>query len=62
MEKFNILNKQEYSCLTERRKKILMLRDEGFTLEEIGNYFNVTRERIRQIEKASRKKIQDSTL
>ncbi len=49
------------STLTEREKKILMLRfgiSDGAakTLEEVGNIFKVTRERVRQIEaKALRK-------
>ena len=47
--------------LSEREKKVLILRfglDDGRprTLEEVGREFNVTRERIRQIEaKALRK-------
>ena len=47
--------------LSEREKKVLMLRfglEDGRprTLEEVGKEFNVTRERIRQIEaKALRK-------
>ena len=49
------------STLTEREKKVLTLRfglEDGRarTLEEVGREFNVTRERIRQIEaKALRK-------
>jgi RNA polymerase primary sigma factor len=49
------------SSLTEREQKVLRLRfglDDGRnrTLEEVGKEFNVTRERIRQIEaKALRK-------
>jgi RNA polymerase primary sigma factor len=49
------------SSLTPREKKVLVLRfglDDGRsrTLEEVGREFNVTRERIRQIEaKALRK-------
>ena len=49
------------STLTEREQKVLRLRfglDDGRqrTLEEVGREFNVTRERIRQIEaKALRK-------
>ena len=49
------------STLTEREQKVLRLRfglDDGRprTLEEVGRQFNVTRERIRQIEaKALRK-------
>jgi RNA polymerase primary sigma factor len=47
--------------LTERERKVLILRfgledGRGRTLEEVGKEFNVTRERIRQIEaKALRK-------
>ena len=49
------------STLTPREEKVLKMRfgigeDREFTLEEVGEYFNVTRERIRQIEgKALRK-------
>ena len=52
---------QALSVLSEREKQVLMLRfgidtDHPMTLEEIGVVFNVTRERIRQIEaKALRK-------
>ena len=43
------------SVLSERENKVLSLRfglEDGKprTLEEVGQYFNVTRERIRQIE------------
>ena len=43
------------SCLPLREQEVLKMRfglDEGYalTLEEVGLYFNVTRERIRQIE------------
>ena len=45
------------STLSEREEKVLRLRfglDDGRarTLEEVGKEFNVTRERIRQIEQA----------
>jgi len=49
------------STLTPREEKVLKMRfgigeDREFTLEEVGEHFNVTRERIRQIEgKALRK-------
>ena len=44
-----------FSCLTDRERKVLYLRfglkdGRPRTLEEVGQYFNVTRERIRQIE------------
>ena len=50
-----------FSCLTDRERKVLYLRfglkdGRPRTLEEVGQHFNVTRERIRQIEaKALRK-------
>ena len=48
--------------LTEREKGVLALRfgmDDGTprTLEEVGKYFGVTRERIRQIEGKALKKL-----
>ncbi len=44
-----------FSCLTEREQQVLILRfglkdGKPRTLEEVGQLFNVTRERIRQIE------------
>ncbi len=50
------------STLTEREKKILILRfgiQDGCprTLEEVGNVFKVTRERVRQIEAKALKKL-----
>lgn len=44
-----------FSCLTEREQQVLILRfglkdGKPRTLEEVGQHFNVTRERIRQIE------------
>lgn len=44
-----------FTCLTDREHKVLSLRfglkdGKPRTLEEVGQYFNVTRERIRQIE------------
>ncbi len=61
---FTLLHEQlmeALGTLTEREQKVLKLRfglDDGRprTLEEVGKEFNVTRERIRQIEaKALRK-------
>ena len=58
---FNVLNELE-----ERESEIIRLRyglDDGRprTLEEVGNEFNVTRERIRQIEVKSLKKLRSPT-
>ncbi|MBI4706546.1 MAG: RNA polymerase sigma factor RpoD [Candidatus Omnitrophica bacterium] len=52
--------------LTEREKKILVLRfgvNDGCarTLEEVGNIFKVTRERVRQIEAKALKKLRHPT-
>jgi len=33
-----------------------------YTLDEIGRYFNLTRERIRQIEKRALEKLEDSDI
>jgi RNA polymerase primary sigma factor len=54
------------STLTEREKKILILRFgicDGCprTLEEVGNVFKVTRERVRQIEAKALKKLRHPT-
>jgi len=52
--------------LTEREKKILVLRfgildGSARTLEEVGNVFRVTRERVRQIEAKALKKLRHPT-
>jgi len=54
------------STLTDREKKILTLRfgvNDGcpHTLEEVGNIFKVTRERVRQIEAKALKKLRHPT-
>jgi RNA polymerase primary sigma factor len=54
------------SSLTDREKKILVLRfgvTDGCprTLEEVGNIFKVTRERVRQIEAKALKKLRHPT-
>ncbi|MBR5361575.1 MAG: RNA polymerase subunit sigma-70, partial [Lachnospiraceae bacterium] len=51
---------------TEREKKVLSLRfgledGRGRTLEEVGREFNVTRERIRQIEAKALRKLRHPT-
>lgn len=53
-------------CLNEREKMILTLRyglndDRPRTLEEIGTVYNVSRERIRQIEHVALKKLKKTT-
>lgn len=52
--------------LTERERKVIMMRfglEDGkeHTLEDVGRYFNVTRERIRQIEAKARRKLKQSS-
>lgn len=52
----------EDTILTEREKEVLMLRfgyigDKVHTLEEIGRFLNVTRERVRQIENRALRKL-----
>lgn len=54
------------STLTDRERKILMLRfgisdGSARTLEEVGNIFDVTRERVRQIEAKALKKLRHPT-
>ena len=66
---FSLLKEQldEVLCtLTEREQKVLRLRfglDDGRarTLEEVGKEFNVTRERIRQIEAKALRKLRHSS-
>ena len=54
-----------YSCLNklnDREQYIIknrMLSDKGMTLEEIGTKFNISRERVRQIEKKAFEKLSD---
>ncbi len=57
--------KDALSTLTPREEQILKMRfgidnETTFTLDEIGKYFALTRERIRQIEKRSLEKLEDS--
>ncbi|HCX72995.1 MAG TPA: RNA polymerase sigma factor RpoD, partial [Candidatus Cloacimonas sp.] len=52
--------------LTDREQRVIRLRfgiDDGYhrTLEEVGNIFNVTRERIRQIEDKALTKLKHPT-
>jgi RNA polymerase primary sigma factor len=55
------------SSLTPREEQILKMRfgigyETTYTLDEIGRYFNLTRERIRQIEKRALEKLEDSDI
>ena len=57
-----IINDSLLKVLNEREKDVIKKRfgideDQVFTLEEIGTMFNVTRERIRQIELKALKKL-----
>ncbi len=57
--------KDALSMLTPREEQILKMRfgidyETTFTLDEIGKHFELTRERIRQIEKRSLEKLEGS--
>ncbi len=57
--------REALSTLSPREEKILRMRfgieeDNEYTLEEIGKVFNITRERIRQIEARALKKLKES--
>jgi RNA polymerase sigma factor (sigma-70 family) len=43
--------------LTPREKTILILRQQGKSLTEIGKLFNISRERVRQIEFVAKNKL-----
>jgi RNA polymerase primary sigma factor len=54
------------AVLTERERQVLEMRfglvdGKDHTLEEVGKYFNVTRERIRQIEAKALRKLRHPT-
>jgi RNA polymerase primary sigma factor len=54
------------AVLTERERQVLEMRfglldGKDYTLEEVGRYFNVTRERIRQIEAKALRKLRHPT-
>ena len=59
--------REALAILTPREEEILKLRfgigyESTYTLDEIGKKFNLTRERIRQIEKAALEKLADSNM
>jgi RNA polymerase primary sigma factor len=59
--------KEALSTLTQREERILKMRfgigyETTYTLDEIGKYFSLTRERIRQIEKRALEKLEDSEI
>jgi RNA polymerase sigma factor (sigma-70 family) len=47
--KWEKIMEEQYKNLTLRQKEILKMRLESKTLEEIGNKFGISRERVRQI-------------
>lgn len=47
--------------LTERDRKVIIMRYHGYTLKEIGKQLNLTRERVRQLEKRAIEKIKEVT-
>jgi RNA polymerase primary sigma factor len=58
--------KNALAVLSERERQVLELRfglvdGKEHTLEEVGQYFNVTRERIRQIEAKALRKLRHPT-
>jgi RNA polymerase primary sigma factor len=58
--------KNALAVLSERERQVLELRfgladGKDHTLEEVGQYFNVTRERIRQIESKALRKLRHPT-
>ena len=58
----DLINESLHKVLNEREKEVIKKRfgideEQAFTLEEIGKQFNVTRERIRQIELKALKKL-----
>ena len=53
-----VLRPREYEVL---KMRFGFSRNEAMTLEEIGNYMNVSRERIRQIEKKAVMKLRQPT-
>ena len=58
----SLINSSLLKVLNDREKDVIKKRfgideEQAFTLEEIGSIFNVTRERIRQIELKALKKL-----
>ena len=51
------LARKVFSTLTPREERILRLRLEGYTLEEVGSKFDLTRQRIHQIEPKIHRKL-----
>ena len=47
------------SILTSREEKVLRMHSEDHTLEEIGDMFSITRERVRQIEARALRKLRE---
>ncbi len=53
----NVLNERELRIVSERR-----LRDEGATLEELGESLGISKERVRQIENRALEKLREALL
>ncbi len=56
-EALNVLNERELRIVRERR-----LRDEGATLESLGESLGISKERVRQIENRALEKLRDALL
>lgn len=54
------MDREFFHILSPREQKVLEMRGEGKTLEQISEEFCVTKERIRQIEAKAIRKIRDA--
>lgn len=55
-----LLDIMEFTGLTEREKKMILLRLQGYSYDEIGKHFGITKERVCQIIKSIQKKYQQT--
>ena len=49
---------EDRAKLDRRERLVLKARHEGYTLAQLGEYFGLTRERVRQIETAAWRKLE----